>query len=123
MISPVVVVDAYFAAVTSGDPSAVAALFAEDAELHSATGTLRGSEEISAMYEAGLQPGAMKPSPKPYVASGEHVAVEIDLDANGKHLRLGDFFTIRSGKIQRLAIYSLTPTDTRLFDDLIASRS
>jgi aldehyde dehydrogenase (NAD+) len=120
MSEPAAVVEAYFAAVTAGDPSAVGALFATDAELHNATGTLRGSDEITRMYEAGLKPGAMKPNPGPLVVEGDRVAVEIDLSANGKQVLLGDFFTIRSGRIQRLAIYSLTPADGRLFDDLSA---
>src|SRR6476620_8208164 len=100
MTNPTIVVDAYFAGVKAGDASAVAALFAPDAELINATGTLRGAAAIKRMYENGLAPGAMKPSPRPPVVNGDHVAVEIDLEANGVRLKLGDFFTIRDGKIQ-----------------------
>lgn len=116
MTNPTTVVDAYFAGVKAGDASAVAALFAPDAQLINAKGTLRGADAIKRMYENGLAPGAMTPSPRPPVVNGDHVAVEIDLDANGVPLKLGDFFTIRDGKIQTLTIYSLTPTDASLFD-------
>ncbi|MBW8821040.1 MAG: nuclear transport factor 2 family protein [Streptomyces sp.] len=116
MTSPVEVVNAYFAAVAAGDPQAVAALFAADAVLQNAVGTLTGADAIRRMYENGLAPGAMKPNPRRLVVDGENVAVEIDLIANGNAVALADFFTVRDGKIARLAIYSLTPTDGRLFD-------
>ncbi|GCB53425.1 nuclear transport factor 2 family protein [Streptomyces sp. NL15-2K] len=116
MTDPVEVVDAYFAGVTAADPQAVADLFAADAVLQNAAGTLTGADAIRRMYENGLAPGAMKPNPKLLVVDGENVAVEIDLIANGSAVALADFFTIRNGKIERLAIYSLTPTDGRLFD-------
>ena len=116
MTNPTTVVDAYFAGVKAGDASAVAALFAPDAQLINAKGTLRGADAIKRMYENGLAPGAMTPSPRTPVVNGDHVAVEINLDVNGVPLKLGDFFTIREGKIQTLTIYSLTPTDASLFD-------
>ncbi|WP_327098189.1 nuclear transport factor 2 family protein [Nocardia vinacea] len=115
MSDPVAVVRAYFDAVTAGDPKAVGALFAPDAELHNAAGVLRGAAAITKMYEGGLGPGKMKPSPGPFVIDGERVAVEIDLMADGKPLALGDFFTIRDGKIHYLAIYSLKPVDPAFF--------
>jgi hypothetical protein len=68
------------------------------------------------MYGNGLKPGAMKPSPRKMVVDGTRVAVEIDLFTNGQNVTLADFFTVVDGKIQRLAIYSLTPTDGRLFN-------
>jgi ketosteroid isomerase-like protein len=116
MTSPVEVVNAYFASVTAADPQAVAELFAADAVLQNAAGTLTGADAIRRMYENGLAPGAMKPNPRRFVVDGETVAVEIDLTANGSAVALADFFTIRDGKIERLAIYSLTPADGRLFD-------
>ncbi|MCR3721992.1 MULTISPECIES: nuclear transport factor 2 family protein [Prauserella salsuginis group] len=116
MSSPTDVVAAYFAGVTAGDPIAVADLFASDAVLQNSAGTFHGADAIRRMYENGLAPGAMKPSPQDPIVDGEHVAVEIDLIANGEHVTLGDFFTVRDSKIQRLTIYSLTQTDGRLFD-------
>ena len=112
------IVAAYFDGVKAGDADAVAALFAPDAQLINAAGILKGADAIRRMYQNGLTPGAMTPSPHPPVVHGEHVAVEIDLNANGASLKLGDFFTIRDGKIHSLTIYSLTPSDARLFDDV-----
>ncbi|OZC54789.1 nuclear transport factor 2 family protein [Rhodococcus sp. RS1C4] len=114
--SPVEVVDAYFAGVRAGDAGAVSALFAEDALLHNAAGTLTGAEAISRMYFGGLAPGAMSPSPRHVIADGENVAVEIDLHTAGSTVVLGDFFTVRNGKIVRLAIYSLSPDGGRLLN-------
>jgi hypothetical protein len=84
--------------------------------LHNAAGTVHGADAIKRMYRNGLKPGGMKPSPRKMVVAGTRVAVEIDLLANGHNVTLADFFTVVDGKIQRLAIYSLTPTDSRLFD-------
>jgi ketosteroid isomerase-like protein len=109
MTSPVEVVNAYFARVTAADVQAVADLFAPDAVLENATGTLNGTDAIRQMYANVLAPGAMKPNPRRFIVDGENLAVEIDLIANGQALRLADFFTIREGRIERLAIYTLTP--------------
>jgi aldehyde dehydrogenase (NAD+) len=84
--------------------------------LQNAAGTLIGAEAIKRMYQNGLKPGAMRPSPRTMVVDGNKVAVEIDLDANGQSMTLADFFTVVEGRIQRLAIYSLTPQDSRFFD-------
>lgn len=108
--------NAYFACVAAGNAEAVAGLFADEAVLENAAGTLVGSAAIRRMYENGLKPGAMRPSPRKMVVEGSKVAVEIDLDANGQSMTLADFFTVVDGKIQRLAIYSLTPQDGRFFD-------
>jgi len=110
------VVDAYFGCVAAGYPDAVASLFAEEAVLQNAAGTLIGSAAIKRMYQNGLKPGAMRPNPRKMVVDGNKVAVEIDLVANGQSMTLADFFTIVEGKIQRLAIYSLTPDEGRFFD-------
>ena len=112
------IVAAYFDGVKAGDAEAVADLFASNARLTNAAGTLQGADAIRRMYRNGLTAGKMTPSPHPPVVHGDHVAVEIDLDANGVSLKLGDFFTVRDGKIQSLTIYSLTPTDARVFEDV-----
>jgi ketosteroid isomerase-like protein len=112
------IVAAYFDGVKAGDAEAVADLFASNARLTNAAGTLQGADAIRRMYRNGLTAGKMTPSPHAPVVHGDHVAVEIDLDANGVSLKLGDFFTIRDGKIQGLTIYSLTPTDARVFEDV-----
>lgn len=112
------IVAAYFEGVEAGDAEAVADLFASDARLTNAAGTLEGADAIRRMYRNGLTAGTMTPRPHAPVVNGDQVAVEIDLDANGASLKLGDFFTIRDGKIQDLTIYSLTPTDARVFEDV-----
>ena len=48
--------------------------------------------------------------------------MEIDLNANGSQIVLGDFFTVRDGKITRLAIYSLTPDGGRLSTTWVSIR-
>lgn len=116
--TPRAVVEAYFAGVTAGDPAAVAGLFGPDAVLVNAAGTLTGVEAIARMYSAGLAPGAMQPTPSAWAVDGDVVAVEIDLVAHGQQVSLADFFTVRDGRIQRLAIYSLNPAGGRLLDDV-----
>lgn len=116
--TPRAVVEAYFAGVTAGDPAAVAGLFAPDAVLVNAAGTLSGADAIARMYSAGLSPGAMVPRPWRWAVDGDTVAVEIDLVAHGQQISLADFFTVRDGRIQRLAIYSLNPAGGRLLDDV-----
>ena len=117
--SPAEVVTAYFAGVTAGDAGAVTALFAPDAVLSNAAGTLTGSDAIGRMYEGGLTgTTTMRPSPRRLLVDGDDVAVEIDLQVNGDVVVLGDFFTVRDGLITRLAIYSLTPAGGRLLDDV-----
>lgn len=109
-------VKAYFACVAAGNAEAVASLFADEAVLHNAAGTLHGAAAIGRMYANGLKPGGMQPNPRKLVVDGTKVAVEIDLVTGGTSVTLSDFFTVVDGKITRLAIYSLTPTDGRLFD-------
>jgi ketosteroid isomerase-like protein len=118
-LSPADVVTAYFAGVTAGDAAAVTALFAPDAVLRNAAGTLTGSEAIGRMYHGGLNAGTtMRPSPRRLLVDGDDVAVEIDLEVNGNVVVLGDFFTVRDGLISSLSIYSLTPAGGRLLDDV-----
>ncbi|GGG26692.1 hypothetical protein GCM10007304_45630 [Rhodococcoides trifolii] len=116
--TPAEVASAYFAGVTAGDAGAVKALFAADALLQNASGTLVGAEAIGRMYEGGFAAATMAPAPRTYVVDGDRVAVEIDLDVNGRTVVLGDFFTVREGKITRLAIYSLNPDGGRLLNDV-----
>ncbi len=60
----------------------------------------------------------MQPTPSAWAVDGDVVAVEIDLVAHGQQVSLADFFTVRDGRIQRLAIYSLNPAGGRLLDDV-----
>jgi ketosteroid isomerase-like protein len=100
------VAHAYFAGVTAHDADAIAACFAEDAELVTNTGTFRGREAIRGFYrDSLLQSADVRPSPGPLIVDGNRVAVEIDLLRGGRHILVGDFFTIDGDTISRLVIF------------------
>jgi ketosteroid isomerase-like protein len=106
MTEPADVARAYFAGVTAHDPDAIQACFADDAELITNTGTYRGAEAIGGFYrDTLLQADDVRPDPGPLIVDGNRVAVEIDLLRGGRHIAVGDFFTIDSGKIRRLVIF------------------
>ena len=95
-----------FAAVTAHDADAIAACFAEDAELVTNTGTFHGREAIRGFYrDSLLQSSDVRPSPGPLIVDGNRVAVEIDLLRGGRHIAVGDFFTIDGDTISRLVIF------------------
>ena len=104
--TPADVAHAYFAAVTAHDADAIAACFAEDAELVTNTGTFQGREAIRGFYrDSLLQSSDVRPSPGPLIVDGNRVAVEIDLFRGGRHILVGDFFTIDGDTISRLVIF------------------
>lgn len=106
MTAPADVAHAYFAAVTAHDPDAIAACFAEDAELVTNTGSFHGREAIRGFYrDSLLQSGDVRPSPGRLIVDGNRVAVEIDLLRGGRHIAVGDFFTIDGDTISRLVIF------------------
>jgi ketosteroid isomerase-like protein len=103
---PADVARAYFAAVTAHDADAIQACFADDAELVTAAGTFRGREAIGGFYrDSMLKAGDLRPSPGPLIVDGNRVGVEIDLLTGGRHIAVGDFFTIEDDKIARLVIF------------------
>jgi ketosteroid isomerase-like protein len=109
MSEPAEVATIYFAAVTDHDADAVAACFADDGELVTATGTYRGPEAIADFYRRyAFQFDDLRPSPGPFVVEGDRVAVEIDLFMGGRSSPVADFFTVVAGRIQRLVIYGLS---------------
>jgi ketosteroid isomerase-like protein len=104
--APAEVAHAYFAAVTAHDADAIAACFAEDAELVTNTGTFDGREAIRGFYrDSLLQSSDVRPAPGPLIVDGNRVAVEIDLLRGGRHIAVGDFFTIDGDTIRRLVIF------------------
>ena len=106
MTAPADVVYAYFAAVTAHDADAIAACFTEDAELVTNTGTFHGREAIRGFYrDSLLQSDDVRPSPGPLIVDGNRVAVEIDLLRGGRHILVGDFFTIDHDTISRIVIF------------------
>lgn len=106
MTAPADVAHAYFVGVTAHDADAIAACFAEDAELVTNTGTFHGREAIRGFYrDTLLQSDDVRPSPGPLIVDGNRVAVEIDLLRGGRHIAVGDFFTIDGDTISRLVIF------------------
>jgi SnoaL-like domain len=104
--APADVAHAYFAGVTAHDADAIAACFAEDAELVTNTGSFHGREEIRGFYrDTLLQGDDVRPSPGPFIVDGNRLAVEIDLLRGGRHIAVGDFFTIDGDTISRLVIF------------------
>jgi len=104
--TPADVAHAYFAAVTAHDADAIAARFAEDGELVTNTGTFQGREAIGGFYrDSLLQADDVRPAPGPLIVDGNRVAVEIDLLRGGRHIAVGDFFTIDGDRISRLVIF------------------
>lgn len=105
---PAAVAGRYFAAIRARDVDAVKACFAEDAELVNAAGTVTGRDAIGDFYAStAFTFDDLAPSPGPFVVDGDRLAVEIELRMAGRSNRVADFFEIRDGLIDRLAIYML----------------
>lgn len=117
-MEPTQVVSEYFDAIRQGSPTKVISLFADDSTLANSAERLKGIEAISRMYTNGLRPGVMNPHPGPLVAHGNKVYVEIKLLSHGQTHQLCDVFTIDDGKIKDLSIYSLSQSDSELFDTI-----
>jgi len=106
-MSQVAVVDAYFAAIRAKDADALGALFTDNADLVTVAGTFTGPTAIAGFYrDLAFQVEDLWPEPGPLIVDGERVAVEIALRMNGKVSLVGDFFTLRNGRIERLLICS-----------------
>jgi ketosteroid isomerase-like protein len=109
-MSEVAVIDAYFAAIRAKDADALGALFTDNAELVTVAGTFTGPKEIAAFYrDLAFQVEDLWPEPGPLIVDGERVAVEIELRMNDTVSLVGDFFTLRNGRIERLLICSGPP--------------
>jgi ketosteroid isomerase-like protein len=104
------VVTAYFEAIRAKDADALGALFTDDGELISMAGTFTGPAEIAGFYrDLAFQVEDLWPEPGPFLTDGERVAVEIRLRMNGAVSLVGDFFTLREGRIARLLICNGPP--------------
>src|SRR5258706_15110866 len=111
-MSGVAVVDAYFAAIRARDADALGALFTADADLVTLAGTFTGPTAIAGFYrDIAFQVEDLWPEPGPLTVDGERVAVEIKLRMKGKVSIVGDFFTLRNGRIERLCICNGPPVD------------
>ncbi len=104
------VVEAYFEAIRSKDADALGALFTDDAELITLAGTFTGRDAIAGFYrEIAFRTADLWPEPGPFVVDGARVAVEIRLRMNGTVSLVGDFFTLRDGRIERLLVCTGPP--------------
>ncbi|HET9729604.1 MAG TPA: nuclear transport factor 2 family protein [Acidimicrobiia bacterium] len=100
-------VSAYFAAMRSKDVEAHRVLFANDAELVTSQGTFVGTDAISSFYrDFAFSVEDLWPEPGPFIVAGNRIAVELEARASGAVSMMADFFTVRNGKISRLAIYT-----------------
>jgi ketosteroid isomerase-like protein len=105
---PASVASRYFDAIRTRDVDGIKACFAEDADLVNAAGTVRGRDAIADFYaNTAFTLDDLAPHPGPFVIDGDQLAVEIDLHMGGTSHRVADFFEIRDGLVQRLAIYML----------------
>ena len=105
---PAAVATRYFAAIRGKDVGGIKAVFADDAELMHAAGTVAGRDAIAEFYATtAFKIDDLSPSPGPFVVDGERLAVEITLQMAGNTHRVADFFEIRDGLVQRLAIYMM----------------
>ena len=110
--NPTEVVEAYVKAVRASDLKGLRAVFADDAETFGLptewmeSGHLKGADTIVAFYGELLEDrGGANPHPGPLMVVGDRVAVEIDVHHRDYIEEVSDFFTIKSGKITRLAVY------------------
>jgi ketosteroid isomerase-like protein len=110
--NPTEVVEAYVKAVRAGDFKALRAVFADDAEVLSLpmegmeSGHLKGVDAIVTFFGKLLEDrGGADPHPGPLMVVGDRVAVEIDAHHRDYIEEVSDFFTIKDGKITRLAVY------------------
>ncbi len=104
--SPTEVVEAYVEAVRASDLNGLRAVFADDAETFGLSGHTKGADAIVAFYGKLLEErGGADPHPGPLMVVGNQVAVEIDAHHRDYIEEVSDFFTIKNGKITRLAVY------------------
>lgn len=109
-MSNVDTVNAYFSAMRSKDEAAHRELFAHDAELVTSLGTFVGVDAISAFYrDFAFSVDDLWPEPGRLLVNDDRIAVELRARANGTVSLMADFFTLRDGKISRLAIYTGPP--------------
>jgi len=112
-MSNVDTVNAYFSAMRSRDAAAHRELFAPDAELVTSIGTFVGVDAISAFYrDFAFSVDDLWPEPGRLLVNDDRIAVELRARANGTVSLMADFFTLRDGKISRLAIYTGPPDPT-----------
>lgn len=106
--TPEQVMQEYFKAVQSHSVDQILAVFTPDAIISTAAGDVVGQDKIREFYLNGvLQCQNFTPKPGPFFFSGKDgIAMEIVLDCDGVDKLVGDFFTIKDGKISSMRVYS-----------------
>ena len=106
------VVNRYFEAIRAKDADSLRSLFADDAVLVTLAGEFRGPDAIAAFYrDLAFQTADLWPEPGLPIVDGARVGVEIRLRMNGQVSLVGDFFTLRDGRIERLLVCTGPPVD------------
>jgi hypothetical protein len=104
---PAQVMERYFKAVQSHAVEPILDVFAPDAVLVTADREIVGHDKIREFYLGGvLKCKNFTPKPGPLLINGESLAVEIVLQCDGADRHVGDFFTMKNGKITRMVVYS-----------------
>ena len=105
-MTPVEVVERYFACMRVGDRDVVE-LFHDDARLIGLGTVVSGREAIAAFYGASID--ASRPQPRrcgPLLVAGERVAAEIEiLLASGEVLHVVDLFVVEGDRIRSLTYF------------------
>ena len=101
------VVETYAKAVGASDLELLRSIFADDMELVSSNvGHMRGVDEIVKFFGEFLERmGGAEPHPGPLLIVDDVVAVEIEAHHGDEIHEMSDFFTIKNGKVIRLAVY------------------
>jgi hypothetical protein len=101
---------AYFRAINARDPQAIRDVFAAEGALVTPAGRISGRDAIAAFYAAqAFTAPDLHAEPGPLLVGGDSVAVEIVLRMHGQRTRVADFFLVRDGLIERLAVYLAGP--------------
>ena len=106
-------VEKYFRANRTHDLKLMRSILADDVEITSQAGTVKGADACVELVDKFLtQTGGIDPQPDPFLIDGDTVAVQIQAHlAQLKEIRnLGDFFTIKNGKTTHLFIYQANTT-------------
>lgn len=105
--TPRAVVETYFKAVKSSDLKLLRSIFADNMELISQTvGLMKGGARITEFYGKLLKRmGGARPHPGPIMVFGDTAVIEIDAHHGPEVHKVSDFFTVKRGKVVRLAIY------------------
>ena len=101
-------VHAYFAAIRARDADALRALFTDDAQLVTVTGTYAGADAIAGFYrDVAFTIDDLWPDPGELIVDGTRIAVEIRLRMGGNTTLVADVFTMTPAgdQIERVAIF------------------